>query len=82
MGRKTSIAEAERAQKRVLEKFGRIRGVRGIGVTWDKKGDAWIRVNVEEHLRDAVSKLIPPEFDGVVIELRSVQDFKSFSDVR
>jgi hypothetical protein len=56
--------------------------VRGIGVTWDEKGDAWIRVNVDTHLRDAISKLIPPEFDGVAIELRSVRDFKSFGDAR
>ena len=82
MARKTSIAHAQRAQKRVREKFGRVEGVRGIGVTWDEKGDAWIRVNVDTHLRDAISKLIPPEFDGVVIELRSVRDFKSFSDAR
>ncbi len=78
----TSIADAERAQKRVREKFGRLDGVRGIGVTWNDSGDAWIRVNVERHLRDAVSKLIPAEFDGVAIELRSMRDFKSFSGAR
>jgi hypothetical protein len=78
----TTIADAERAQRRVREKFGRLQGVRGIGVTWDEKGNAWIRVNVESRLRDAVSKLVPSEFDGVAIELRSVRDFRSFGHAR
>jgi hypothetical protein len=77
-----SIVDAERAKERVRERFGRLQGVRGIGVTWDENGDAWIRVNVDRHLRDVICKHIPPEFDGVAIELRSVHDFKTFGGNR
>jgi hypothetical protein len=76
----TSIADAERAQQRLRERFGRLRGVRGIGVTWDERGNARIRINVDSDLRRSVGELIPSELDGVAIELRSVRDFKTFAD--
>ena len=75
----TSIADAEHAQKRLREQFGRLRGIRGIGVTWDERGEARIRINVDSTLRQSISELIPSEFDGVAIELRNVRDFKTFA---
>jgi hypothetical protein len=77
-----SIADAERAQRQVRERFGRMRGVRGVGVTWDEKGDARVRINVDSDLRETISELIPSELDGVAIELRSVRDFKTFAGNR
>ena len=74
-----SIADAERAQKQLRERFGRLPGVRGIGVTWDESGDAHVRVNVDSSFRDEVRGLIPTEFDGVAIELRSVRAMRSFA---
>jgi hypothetical protein len=73
-----TISDAERAQRRARERFGRMRGVRGVGVTWDDHGDAHVRINVDSEMRDAVGSLIPPTLDGVAIELRSVRDLKTF----
>jgi hypothetical protein len=75
-----SIAQAERAQKQIRAKFGRIRGVRGIGVTWDDEGNARIRVNVDGDMSEAVRARIPSELDGVAIELRVVRGLQTFAD--
>ena len=75
-----SIAEAERAQKQIRAKFGRIRGVRGIGVAWDDQGNARIRVNVDSNLSEAVRARIPSELDGVAVELRVVRGLQTFAD--
>jgi hypothetical protein len=74
-----SIGDAERAGERFRMKFGRLQGVRGVGVTWNDRGDAHIRVNVDANARDSVSRLIPEEFDGIEIELRSVQNMRGFA---
>lgn len=74
-----TISDAERAQRRAKERFGRMRGVRGVGVTWDAHGDAHVRINVDSEMRDAVGHVIPSSLDGVAIELRSVRDFKTFA---
>jgi hypothetical protein len=78
MDKMTSIADAERVQKQLRERFGRIHGVRGIGVTWDENGAAWVRINIDKRLRSMISEIIPSEFDGVTIELRSVDNLKTF----
>ncbi len=74
-----SIAEAERAQKRMRKQYGRLEGVRGVGLTWDENGDAHIRVNVDSNFREKICGLIPSDFDGVAVELRSVRDLKTFT---
>ena len=51
-----SIADAEHAQKLVRERFGRLQGIRGIGVTWTESGDAHVRVNVERASEGGLSK--------------------------
>jgi len=77
-----SIADAERVQKLVRERFGRLPGVRGVGVTWNDRGDAHVRVNVESGLREKFSSLIPSEVNGVAIELRSVRAMRTFAGDR
>jgi hypothetical protein len=74
-----SIADAERAQKVVRKRFGRLPGVRGVGVTWTESGDAHVRINVDRNFRDQVGEVIPPEIDGVKIELRSVSGMRTFA---
>jgi hypothetical protein len=75
-----SLADAERAQKQLRARFGRVRGVRGIGVTRDDNGDACIRVNVDDALTAAERARIPSEIDGVTIELRRVRELRTFAD--
>lgn len=74
-----SIADAERAQKVVRKRFGRLPGVRGVGVTWTDSGEAHIRVNVDRDFWDQIGSVIPAEIDGVVIELRSVSGMRTFA---
>jgi hypothetical protein len=74
-----SIADAERAQQRLREKFGRMPGVRGIGVAWDERGDTHISVNVDNDLRETVRNAIPNQVDGVPIELRSIRNLRTFA---
>lgn len=78
----TSVLDAERAQKQLRARFGRLEGVRGIGVTWNENGDAHVRVNVDGRKRESVSKVIPSEVDGVAVELRSVGALKTFAGRR
>lgn len=77
-----SIADAEHAQKLVRERFGRLPGIRGIGVTWTESGDAHVRVNVERAFQDQVRGMIPAEVDGVTVELRSVSNMRTFGRER
>ncbi len=53
--------------------------MRGVGLTWDENGDAHIRVNVDSNFREKICGLIPSDFDGVAVELRSVRDLKTFT---
>jgi hypothetical protein len=78
----SSITDAERVQKIVRERFGRLSGVHGVGVTWDENGVARVRVNVESRMREVMRDLIPATLDGVLIELRSISEFKSFAKER
>jgi len=77
-----SITDAERAQKLVRQRFGRLPGVHGVGVTWDDRGDAHVRVNVQSDLYERVSSMIPTEVNGVAVELRSVRGMRSFQNSR
>lgn len=72
----TTIAEAERAQARFRREFARLPGIRAIGVTWNDRGEARIRVNVDA---DAASgSQVPAEFEGVAIEVRRVRGMRQF----
>ena len=73
-----SISDAERAQQALRKRFGRIPGVHGIGVTWNKNGDAHIRINVDSSRHEDISQLIPAEIDGVPVELRRVRGMRTF----
>ncbi len=77
-----SIADAERAQKVVRKRFGRLPGIRGVGVTWTENGDAHIRINVDPNFRDQVSGLVPTQINGVDIELRNVGRMRTFASQR
>ena len=75
----TTIAEAERVQVRFRQEFGRIPGVRGIGVTWNDEGEAHIRVNIDSEASPGVEKIVPSVFEGVAIEVRHVRNMRAFA---
>ena len=56
--------EAKEEAKRVLRGLP---GVNGIGLTWDKKGEPCVRVNVDYEISEETRKKIPASLRGVPI---------------
>ena len=78
--RTNSPTDAERAERRLRERIGRLPGVRGIGLTRDDSGKALIRVNVDRELNASVRASIPEKLDGVAVELRNVGVLRTFAN--
>jgi hypothetical protein len=60
------------AKKRMLELLGNLPGIAGIGIGWDDKGRACVRVNVNPKIDQASRRKIPSSVDGVPVKVEQV----------
>ena len=56
--------EAKEETKRLLKGLP---GVSGVGVTWDKKGEPCVRVNIDYEISEESRKKIPSSVRGIPI---------------
>ena len=61
--------EAKEEAKRVLSGLP---GVNGIGLTWDKKGEPCVRVNIDYEISEETRRKIPASLRGVPILTQKV----------
>lgn len=74
----STIIEAEEAMKAIRSRFGRQVGIKGIGLTWDEAGNAWVRMNVDAGAYDEVERGVSALGGDVRVELRRVDDVRLF----